>query len=75
MQDNKPHFYRVSTRKNTADSEFDVNNLDALPAVDIICRYANMNRIALDAFVAAGDKGIIHAGTGDGSLANVPRLG
>jgi L-asparaginase len=31
--------------------------------------YANMNRVALDAFVAAGDKGIIHAGVGDGSLA------
>ena len=28
-----------------------------------------MNRLALDAFVTAGDKGIIHAGVGDGSLA------
>jgi L-asparaginase len=75
MQDNKPHFYRASTRKHTADSEFDVTNLDTLPAVDIIYGYANMNRLALDAFIAAGDKGIVHAGVGDGSLANAVKPG
>ena len=69
MQDNKPHFYRVSTRKHTADTEFDVGKLDSLPAVDIVYGYANMNRVAVDAFVASGDKGIVHAGVGDGSLA------
>ena len=65
----KPHFYKQSVRKHTADTEFDVMNLDSLPAVDIVYGYANMNRIPVDAFVAAGDKGIIHAGVGDGSLA------
>ena len=69
MQDNAPHFYRVSTRKHTADTEFDVSKLDALPQVDIVYGYANMNRIAVDAFVAAGAKAIVHAGVGDGSLA------
>jgi L-asparaginase len=69
MQDNKPYFYRQSTRKHTADTEFDVSNLDTLPAVDIVYGYANVNRIPIDAFVAAGDKGIVHAGVGDGSLA------
>jgi L-asparaginase len=69
MQDNKPYFYRQSTRKHTADTEFDVSKLDALPAVDIVYGYANMNRLPVDAFVAAGDKGIVHAGVGDGSLA------
>src|SRR6266851_6417629 len=69
MQDNAPHFYRVSTRKHTADTEFDVSKLDVLPAVDIVYGYANMNRIPVDAFVAAGDKGLVHAGAGDGSLA------
>jgi L-asparaginase len=69
MQDNKPHFYRVSTRKHTVDTEFDVSKLDSLPAVDIVYGYANMNRIPVDAFVTAGDKGIVHAGVGDGSLA------
>jgi len=69
MQGNKPYFYRQSTRRHTADSEFDVSNLDTLPRVDIVYGYANMDRVPIDAFVAAGAKGIVHAGTGDGSLA------
>ncbi|MDR3517232.1 MAG: type II asparaginase [Azospirillaceae bacterium] len=69
MQDSKPYFYRQSTRKNTADSEFDIMKLDSLPRVEIVYGYANMDPTALDAFVAAGAKGIIHAGVGDGSLA------
>ncbi|MFC5473368.1 type II asparaginase [Paraherbaspirillum soli] len=69
MQDNRPHFYRQSTRKNTADTEFDISKLDVLPQVDIIYGYANMNRAALDAQVKAGAKGIVQAGVGDGSIA------
>lgn len=68
MQDNKPHFYRASTRLNTADTEFDVSGLDKLPQVDIVYAYGNYNSIALDAFVKAGAKGIVHAGPGDGSV-------
>src|SRR5712664_3426396 len=63
MQGNKPYFYRQSPRRHTVDSEFDVSGLDVLPQVDIVYGYANMNRVAIDAFVAAG------AGVGDGSLA------
>ncbi|MBO9536694.1 type II asparaginase [Herbaspirillum sp.] len=76
IQGSKPFFYRQSTRKNTADTPFDVSNLDKLPQVDIVYGYANMNPIALNAFVAAGAQGIIHAGVGDGSLNNtvVPSL-
>lgn len=69
MQGNKPFFYHVTTRKHTVDTEFDISKLDSLPAVDIMYGYANMNTVALNAFIAAGDKGIIHAGTGDGSVA------
>ncbi|AXA91442.1 type II asparaginase [Massilia sp. YMA4] len=69
VQGGKPFFYRASTRKHTTDSEFDIANLTALPQVDIVYGYANMNTVALDAFVAAGAKGIIHAGVGDGSIA------
>jgi L-asparaginase/glutamin-(asparagin-)ase len=69
VQGGKAFFYRASTRKHTADTEFDIAGLSALPQVDIVYGYANMNSVALDAFVAAGAKGIIHAGTGDGSIA------
>lgn len=68
MQDNKPHFYRQSTRKHTTKSEFDIKGLTDLPRVDIVYGYANNSRVMLDAAVAAGAKGIVHAGVGDGSL-------
>ncbi|MDL2358417.1 MAG: type II asparaginase [Pseudomonadota bacterium] len=70
IQGSRPFFYRQSTRKHTIDTEFDVSALTALPQVDIVYGYANVGPVALDAFVAAGAKGIIHAGVGDGSLAD-----
>jgi L-asparaginase type II len=69
IQGSKPFFYRVSLRKHTTDTEFDIGAVEALPQVDIVYGYANMNPVAVDAFIAAGSKGIIHAGVGDGSLA------
>jgi L-asparaginase/glutamin-(asparagin-)ase len=75
IQGNKPYFYHVSARKHTADTEFDVSKLDALPQVDIVYGYANVSPVALNALVAAGAKGIIHAGVGDGSLATPVKAG
>ena len=69
IQGGKPFFYRQSTRLHTADTHFDVSALDALPQVDIVYSYANVNPVALNALVAAGAKGIVHAGVGNGSLA------
>ena len=70
IQGNRAYFYHASTRKHTADTEFDISRLDALPQVDIVYGYANVSPVALNALVAAGAKGIIHAGVGDGSLAS-----
>ncbi|MGV7211414.1 type II asparaginase [Oxalobacteraceae bacterium A2-2] len=69
IQGNKPYFYHASTRKHTADTEFDISQLQSLPQVDIVYGYANVGPVALNALVAAGAKGIVHAGVGDGSLA------
>ncbi|NHZ33307.1 type II asparaginase [Massilia rubra] len=76
IQGSKPFFYRQPMRKHTSETEFDIGALQSLPQVDIVYGYANMNPVALDAFMAAGAKGIIHAGVGDGSLAGkvVPSL-
>jgi L-asparaginase/glutamin-(asparagin-)ase len=68
MVGGQPHFYRASTRKHTVDTEFEVSKLDALPQVDIAYTYANVGPTAVNALVAAGAKGLIHAGVGDGSL-------
>ncbi|WP_373889452.1 type II asparaginase [Massilia sp. TS11] len=70
MQGNRAYFYKTSTRKHTLDTEFDISKLDSLPQVDIVYSYANVNATALNALVAAGAKGIVHAGVGDGSLPN-----
>lgn len=69
MVSGQAKFYRSSTRKHTSETEFDVSKLQTLPAVDIAYGSANANTLAIDAFAAAGDAGIVYAGTGDGSLA------
>jgi L-asparaginase/Glu-tRNA(Gln) amidotransferase subunit D len=60
--------WMVDEKQIELQLQFEVSKLDSLPQVDIVYGYANMNRLA-DAFVAAGDKGLVHAGVGDGSLA------
>ena len=68
FQGGKPFFYREVTRKHTVDTEFDVSKLDALPQVDVAYAYANVGAVAVNALVAAGAKGLVHAGVGNGSL-------
>jgi L-asparaginase type II len=68
VQGSRVAFYRQSTRKNTVDTEFDVSNLTTLPAVDISYTYVNVPPTAINAFVASGDAGLIHAAVGDGSI-------
>ncbi len=65
----RPVFYRQALRKHTVDSEFDVTGLATLPRVDIVYHYAGNQGTMIDAAVAAGAKGIVHAGTGNGSIA------
>jgi L-asparaginase type II len=64
----KPFFYRTTTRKHTVDTEFDVMNLSVLPQVEVAYAHANVGPVAIDALVASGAKGLVHAGVGDGSL-------
>ncbi|WP_425438920.1 type II asparaginase [Propionispira arboris] len=68
INDGKPEFYRESTRRHTADSEFTTKNLSQLPYVKVIYGHADDDGIFVDAAVAAGAKGIIYAGTGNGSI-------
>lgn len=68
MHNGAPTFRRATTVKHTYQSEFDVMKLDALPKVDIIYSYANVNSVIVDALVEDGVKGIVHAGVGNGNL-------
>ena len=68
FQGGKPFFYRQVTRKHTTETEFDISSLNALPPVDVAYAYANVGPTAIEAFVNAGVKGLVHAGVGNGSL-------
>jgi L-asparaginase len=61
-------FFRGPVGRNTADSEFSLDGVTALPRVDIIMAYENMDGALIDAAVAAGAKGIVTAGVGNGNL-------
>ena len=50
------------------DSEFSLDGVTALPRVDIVMAYENMDGALIDAAVAAGAKGIVIAGVGNGNL-------
>jgi len=61
-------FYRGPVGRNTVDSEFSLDGVTALPRVDIIMAYENMDGALIDAAVAAGARGIVIAGVGNGNL-------
>ena len=66
--DGTPYFYQTITKRHTASSEFDASSLASLPRVDIIYGHAQGSRTLVDAAVAAGLKGIIIAGAGNGGI-------
>lgn len=66
--ESQPRFYRAPIRPHTMQSEFDINEVQSLPEVNVVYTHGNMSRVPYDAFVAAGAKGIIHAGFGNGSV-------
>jgi L-asparaginase len=61
-------FFRGPVGRNTADSEFSLDGVTALPRVDIIMAHENMDGALIDAAVAAGAKGIVIAGVGNGNM-------
>ncbi len=61
-------FYRGPVAKNTVDSEFSLDGVTSLPRVDIVMAYENMDGALIDAAVAAGAKGIVIAGVGNGNM-------
>ena len=60
-------FYRNPARTHTADSEFDVAEVEELPRVDIAYAYAGADGLVVNALAEAGVNGIVAAGLGGGS--------
>src|SRR3989344_1826145 len=65
----KNYWFRAPVKRHTMQSEFNIDDIKALPAVDIVYGYSNMNTTGIEAYGKAGVKALIHAGTGNGSVA------
>ncbi|MFC0711905.1 asparaginase [Azorhizophilus paspali] len=65
----KSYWFRLPAKRHTLDSEFDIRRIDSLPRIDIAYAYGNLDDTAYRAFAQAGAKAIVHAGTGNGSVA------
>ncbi|HEY8371059.1 MAG TPA: asparaginase [Thermodesulfobacteriota bacterium] len=67
------YFYRAPVRRHTLTSAFDIAEVAALPRVDIVYSYAGADGCAVDAFVAAGARGLVSAGLAPGLTAPLER--
>ena len=61
-------FYRGPVGKHTTQSEFSLDGVTTLPRVDIIMAHENMDGVLLNAAAAAGARGVVVAGVGNGNM-------
>lgn len=61
-------WFEPSEKRHTSTSEFNVQNAQSLPRVDIIYAHSNMSPDLIAAAVKSGAKGIVVAGVGDGNM-------
>ena len=61
-------FYSTPVWKHTTQTEFDISNVTQLPRVDIVFVYIDSPADIIDAHVAAGARGIVIAGVGNGNM-------
>jgi L-asparaginase len=64
----KNDFYTTPQWKHTTQTEFDIAQVTQIPRVDLIMAYLDMPGDPIDAAVAAGAKGIVIAGVGNGNM-------
>jgi len=67
VETDKVHWFEPSEKK-ASQSEFTIKGRTELPRVDIIYAHANMDATLINAAIAAGAKGIVVAGVGDGNM-------
>jgi L-asparaginase len=63
----KVRYFNTPTTRQTTKSEFSLDGIDALPRVDIVYAHEGVDGALVKAAVAAGAKGIVLAGVGDGN--------
>ena len=72
----KNYWFRAPVKRHTAQSEFNIDSISTLAAVDIVYSYGNVPRTLFDAAGKSGIQALIHGGPGNGSVADriVPAL-
>jgi L-asparaginase len=68
VDEDRVSYYRTTTKRHTLNSEFDVTNLTSLPKVTILYSYIEPDPVLLQAAIKGGARGIVFAGTGNGTL-------
>ena len=68
VDEDKVSYYRTTTKRHTTNSEFDITNLATLPKVTILYSYIEPDASLIHAAIKSGAKGIVFAGTGNGTL-------
>lgn len=68
VDEDKVAYYRATTKRHTATSEFDITGLATLPKVTILYSYIEPDAALIQAAIKGGAKGIVFAGTGNGTL-------
>ena len=66
----KNYWFRAPVKRHTTQSEFNIDEISGLPAVDIVYGYGSVPATAIDALGKSGVKALVHAGTGNGSVAD-----
>jgi len=61
-------FFCGPVGRNTVNSDFSLEGVKSLPRVDIVMAYENMDGALIDGAAAAGAKGIVIAGVGNGNM-------
>ena len=69
----KNYWFRAPVKRHTMNSEFDIDSINALPPVEIAMGYEGVTPTAIDALAKSGIKALVHAGTGNGSVADRDR--
>lgn len=62
-------FYRKVMRRHTVDSQWCVDDIDALPAVGIVFAHGGLDAIMLEAVLQGDTEAVIYAATGNGNVA------
>ncbi|PZQ11599.1 MAG: L-asparaginase [Ancylobacter novellus] len=68
--ESKPYYYRLPARPHTTATEFDIDQITALPKVDVFYAHTSMDPKVLGAIADLGGKALIYGGTGNGSVAD-----